>query len=109
MKGERTLKKQAIETAKALREQLGGTIFAFPIEPDNPFSTYAVVVYGGGEYFVYPEATDVSEAATGVLTILEEFKKAGLAKSYEEDVRMIIYQPQLDAPSVVMRRLKRGY
>lgn len=103
------MRKQAIETAKALREQLGGTIFAFPIEPDNPFSTYAVVVYAGGEYFVYPEATDVSEAATGVLVILEEFKKIGLAKDYDEDVRMITYKAQMDAPSVVMRRLKRGY
>jgi len=37
------MKKQAIETAKSIREQLGGTIFAFPIEPDNPYSTYAVV------------------------------------------------------------------
>lgn len=25
------MKKQAIETAKSIREQLGGTIFAFPI------------------------------------------------------------------------------
>ena len=103
------MKKQAIETAKALREQLGGTIFAFPIEPDNPFSTYAVVVYAEGQYFVYPEATDITEAAAGVMTILEEFKKIGMAKDYNKDVRMVTYQPQMDAPSVVMRRLKRGY
>jgi len=103
------LKKQAIETAKNLRQQLGGTIFAFPIEPDNPFSTYAVVVYAEGKYFVYPETNDISEAAAGVLVILEEFKKIGIAKDYNTDVRMITYQPQMDAPSVTMRRLKRGY
>lgn len=103
------MKKQVIETAKSLREQLGGTIFSFPIEADNPFSPYAVVVYAEGKYFVYPEATDISEAATGVLTILEEFKKIGMAKDYNKDVRMITYQPQMDAPSVTMRRLKRGY
>lgn len=103
------MKKQAIETAKSIREQLGGTIFAFPIEPENPYSTYAVVVYAGGEYFVYPEATDITEAATGIMTILEEFKKIGLAKEYNTDVRMITYKTQIDAPSVTMWRLKRGY
>lgn len=103
------MKKQAIEAAKSLRKQLGGTIFAFPIEPDNPFSTYAVVVYADGKYFVYPEATDITAAATGVLTILEEFKRIGMAKDYNKDVRMVSYQKQMDAPSVVMRRLKRGY
>lgn len=103
------MKKQAIETAKSLRQQLGGTIFAFPIEPDNPFSTYAVVVYAGDEYFVYPEATDITDAAAGVLVILEEFKKIGIAKDYNRDVRMVSYQAQMDAPSVTMRRLKRGY
>ena len=103
------MKKQAIETAKNLRQQLGGTIFAFPIEPDNPFSTYAVVVYAEGKYFVYPETNDISEAAAGVLVILEEFKKIGIAKDYNTDVRMITYKAQMDAPSVTMRRLKRGY
>lgn len=102
-------KQQIIENAKAIREQLGGTIFAFPIEPENPFSTYAVVVYAGNQYFVYPEATDITEAAAGIMTVLEEFKKIGLVKDYNTDVRMITYKTQLDAPSVIMRRLKRGY
>lgn len=101
------MKKKAIETTKSLRKQLGGTIFAFPIEPDNPFSTYAIVMYVEGQYFVYPEATNTTEAAAGVMTILEEFKKIGMAKDYAKDVRMISYQKQMDAPSVVMRRSKR--
>ena len=70
-------KQQAIKTAKTLREQLGGTIFAFPIEPDNgrnvddimsptlslrfllnrtthfPHTPYAVVVYAG-RVFCFP-------------------------------------------------------
>lgn len=103
------MKQQAIKEAKNLRKQLGGTIFAFPIEPDEPFSSYAVVVYADGKYFVYPEATDITEAATGIMVILDEFKKIGKAKDYNKDVRMVTYQPQMDAPSVVMRRLKRGY
>ena len=103
------MEQQAIKEAKNLRKQLGGTIFAFPIEPDEPFSSYAVVVYAEGQYFVYPEATDITEAAAGIMVILDEFKRIGLAKNYDKDVRLVNYQPQMDAPSVVMRRLKRGY
>ncbi|MDD2212181.1 MAG: hypothetical protein PHW39_02870 [Syntrophomonadaceae bacterium] len=94
--------------AKEIRESLGGTIFAFPIEEDNPFSAYAVVVYQEGMYFVYPRATNISEAALGVLTILEEFKKIGVSVNYEKDVRLMSYQAQMDAPDVTMRRLKKG-
>ena len=103
------MEKKLIAEAKNIKKQLGGTIFAFPIEPDNPFSTYAVVVYADGKYFVYPEATDITEAATGVMVILDEFKRIGLARDYNKDVRMMFYQAQKDAPSVTMRRLKRGY
>ena len=35
----------------------------YKITLDNPLFTYAVVVYAGGEYFVYPEATDITDAA----------------------------------------------
>ncbi|MGI1659592.1 MAG: hypothetical protein ACRKFN_11485 [Desulfitobacterium sp.] len=101
------LKYQSIETAKQMRESLGGTIFAFPTEPDNPFSPYAVVVYAADQYFVYPEATNISEAAQGVLTILEEYKKRGIDADYERNVRMVSYQAQIDAPDVTMRRLKK--
>lgn len=103
------MEKKLIAEAKNIKKQLGGTIFAFPVEPDNPYSTYAVVVYADGKYFVYPEATDITEAATGVMVILNEFKRIGLAKDYNNDVRMMTFQAQMDAPSVVMRRLKRGY
>ena len=101
-------KSEVISTAKQLRERLGGTIFAFPTEENNPFSPYAVVVYAGGKFFVYPSAIDISEAATGVLTIMKEFQKIGMATNYEKDVRLVSYQSQMDAPSVVMRRLKKA-
>jgi hypothetical protein len=94
--------------AKQLRQELGGTIFAFPLEEDNPFSRYAVVVYAGEQYFIYPEASDISEAATGVLTLLEEMKKHGYDTNYERNVRLISYQTQIDAPSVTMKRLKKS-
>lgn len=103
------MEKKLIAEAKNIKKQLGGTIFVFPIEPDNPYSTYSVVVYADGKYFVYPEATDITEAATGVMVILDEFKRIGLAKDYNNDVRMMTFQAQMDAPSVVMRRLKRGH
>jgi len=34
-----------IAEAKRIREGSGGTIFAIPIEKDNPFSLYAIVTY----------------------------------------------------------------
>ena len=68
------LQTQLIARAKQIKEQSGGTIFAFPAEEDNPFSSYAIVVFAEGQYFDYPAATDISEAALGVLTIMEEFE-----------------------------------
>jgi hypothetical protein len=98
---------QSIEKAKQLRQQLGGTIFSFPLEEDNPFSSYAIVMYAGGQYFPYPNATDISEAASGILILLEEMKKSGMDADYERNVRLVSYQAQMDAPSTVMHRLKK--
>lgn len=96
------------EKAVELQEQLGGSIFAFPIDEQDPFSKYAVVVYVGGLYHTYPTAENISGAALGVKTILEEFKKIGQDVSFEKDVRLVSYQAQVDAPDVTMRRLKKG-
>ena len=98
---------QSIERAKQLKEQFGGTIFSFPIEESNPFSAYAVVMYAGGQYFAYPDATDISMASAGVLILLEELKKIGQDANYERNVRLVSYQAQMDAPSTVMHRLKK--
>jgi hypothetical protein len=100
---------QSIEKAKQFRQQLGGTIFAFPIEEDNPFSKYAVVRYFEGEYFSFPDALNISEASAGVLAALEGLKERGLDSDYdyERNARIISYQAQMDAPSTTMRRLKK--
>lgn len=79
-----------------------------PIEEDNPFSAYAVVVYMEGIYIVYPESTNISGAAAGVLEILDIFKAEGLPADYNENVRLVSYQAQMDAPNVTMRRLKKA-
>ena len=98
---------QAIAMSKEFKEKLDGTIFAFPIEENNPFSSYAVVMYAGGRYFSYPDATNISEASAGVLAILSELEKRGQDANYERNVRIISYQAQMDAPSTVMRQLKK--
>jgi len=98
---------QSIEVAKQLKERLGGTIFAFPTEEDNPFSAYAVVRYANGEYFAFPDAINIAEASAGVLATLKGLREIGLDADYERNVRIVSYQAQMDAPSTVMRRLKK--
>ena len=101
-------KKQAIEKAKEIRKKTGGFIFGFPISEDDPFSEYAVVVYAGSKYHVYPKASDISLAATGIVTIIEEFRKIGTKVKFEKDVRLVSYDAQINAPDVTMRRLRNG-
>lgn len=103
------MEQKAIEAAKKLREHLGGTVFAFPIDPYNEFSEYAVVVYESEQYFVYPETEDISTAALCITVLLDEFKRIGKPKDFDKEVRLVTFKKQMDAPSVVMRRLKRGY
>jgi hypothetical protein len=95
------------QKADELRQRVGGTIFGFPIEENNPRSSYAVVVYAGGLYHVYPKASDISLAATGVKTILDAMKKEGYDVSFEKDVRLVSFEAQMNAPDVTMRRLKK--
>lgn len=101
-------KVRLIDRAKELHRALGGSIFAFPIDIEDQFSKYAVVIYLEGKYFVYPEATDISEATVGIATILKELTKAGYNLNFERDVRFLIGEKQLNAPDVRMRRLKKG-
>jgi len=100
------LEVHVIAKAKQIRESLGGTLFAFPIEESNPFSAYAVVMYAGGKYITYPDTTNLSEASAGILLILKELKKRGLDANYERNVRIISYQAQMDSSSTVMHKLK---
>lgn len=98
---------QAIAKAQDIRAQRGGTIFSFPIREEDPTSPYAVVVFTGGMFHVYPEAENIQVAAIGVQTLLEEMKERGYSKDYETDVRFWSYEAQLNAPDVTMRRIKK--
>jgi hypothetical protein len=88
---------QSIAKAKQIKEQTGGVIFSFPIEESNPFSPYAIVMCVEDQYFAYPDTTDISMAAAGILTLLEEMKKSGMDADYKRNVRLISYQTQMDA------------
>ncbi|AQZ46074.1 hypothetical protein [Paenibacillus larvae] len=100
-------KRLATERAKQIKKELGGKIFAFPINDKDPFSKYAIVVYEGGTYHVYPEAEDISTAAIGIKVTLEQYQRNGENLDYDRDVRFISYVAQMDAPDVRMRRLKK--
>ncbi|ARF66713.1 hypothetical protein B7C51_01150 [Paenibacillus larvae subsp. pulvifaciens] len=100
-------KRLATEKAKEIRKKLGGKIFAFPINDKDPFSKYAIVVYEGGIYHVYPEAEDISTAAVGIKVTLEQYQRNGEILDYDKDVRFVSYATQVNAPNVTMRRLKK--
>ncbi|MEV3620392.1 hypothetical protein ABNF58_16295 [Paenibacillus larvae] len=100
-------KRLATEKAKQIKKELGGKIFSFPINDKDPFSKYAVVVYEGDTYHVYPEAEDISTAAVGIKVTLEHYKRNGEILDYDKDVRFVSYATQVNAPNVTMRRLKK--
>ena len=87
---------EAIAKAEQIKEESGGTIFAFPTEEENPFSPFAVVMYMNGKYFTYPDAADISEASATVLVILSKFKECGLVADYKRNVRFRLSQAQMD-------------
>jgi hypothetical protein len=99
---------EIIAEASNMKRRLGGEIFAFPVRPEDPFSTYGVVVYAGSKYHVYPEAVNISMAAQGILTIIEEYQKIGKKINYEKDVRLVSYEAQINAPDVTMRRIRNS-
>lgn len=99
-------KKQLQQKADNLRKQMGGTVFAFPVKEEDPFSAYAVVMFAGNKYHVYPKASNISEAAVGIATITKLMKESGYNFDYEKDVRFISYAAQINAPDVTMRRLR---
>jgi hypothetical protein len=98
------IKKKAAE----LKKQLGGTIFAFPIEEENPLSKYAFTVHTRVGFHTFSDPMTIEEAANNIKFTLEQFKKMGVNADYEKNVRFISFQPQFDAPNVTMRRLKKA-
>lgn len=99
---------ELISTAKDIQRECGGKIFAFPIEPDNPHSKYALVMDVGGNFKAFDKPMDVEEEAEGVLYLINLFNEENIKCTYEEDVRFIFYEAQRNAPSISMRKLKKG-
>jgi hypothetical protein len=95
------------QNAEELKKQLGGRIFAFPVNEQDPFSKYAVTMYTEEKWITYPNSLDISEAAAGINLLLETLEKEGHDADYGRNVRFVSYQAQVDAPNVTMRRLKK--
>lgn len=92
--------------ANELKSQLGGRIFAFPVNEQDPFSKYAVTMYNE-KWITYPNSLDISEAADGIKILLETLEEEGHDADYGRNVRFISYQAQIDAPNVTIHRLKK--
>lgn len=93
--------------AENIRQQLGGKIFAFPIKEDDPYSKYAVAMYTGKKFITYPNLMTIEEAAAGIRLTLKAFEQEGWDADYDQNVRFVSYDAQVNAPSVTMRRLKK--
>lgn len=102
----KTLKRKLENKAKELKREMGGKIFTFPIEEDDPFSKFGFVAYYGKKYLVFEELMDITEVAQGILEMSNFFKRNGIKIKYEEDVRFVVYEAQKNAPSVTMKRLR---
>lgn len=94
--------------AAEIRDRLGGKIFAFPVNEQDPFSKYVLAVFTGAEYNAYPETFDISEVASCIQEILTAIAAEGLDADFERNVRLVSYEAQMNAPSVTMRRLRDG-
>ncbi|WP_103108822.1 hypothetical protein [Brevibacillus reuszeri] len=101
---------QQIENrATQLKEELGGKIFAFPVDEADPFSEYMITMDSGeGHFKTYPQPLTINEVAACVKTLLEQLKEEGVDVEYSRDVRFISYQAQMDAPDVTIHRLKKS-
>ncbi len=97
------------QKVRELQNINGGKIFVFPISPDDPFSKYTFTIDTGKEVIVFPNEMGMEEAAGAIDYVLKSFKEEGIDISYEEDVRFIMNEAQVNAPSVTMRRLKKEH
>ncbi|MDA8336011.1 MAG: hypothetical protein M0Z41_13690 [Peptococcaceae bacterium] len=98
-----SIKQKAID----LRNRLGGTIFIFPAEAENPYSEYAMAAYvGGGKWKICPGTGEIQDVCGGLAGAIQESAAMGVHIDYNRDVRIITYPAQMNAPSVIMRRLR---
>lgn len=103
MAGADSIKQKAID----LRNRLGGSIFVFAVEPDNPFSEYALAAYiGDDKWTICPFTGAIEDVCGGLMGAMQEFETRGLHIDYNRDVRVVSYPAQMNAPSVTMRRLR---
>lgn len=79
--------------------------FAFPVEEENAFSKYAVVVNTGKTLELFSEELSVEEAAESILEIINMFERNGIKTTYEKDVKFIFYDEQMKSTSRIMKRL----
>lgn len=98
---------QVKEKAKTLKETFGGIIFAFPLVENNPYSKYAISYYTGEQFVTFPDELNVSEVAAGIIEIMETLNKVGMNIDYDNDVRFMLHDAQINAPDVTMRKLKK--
>lgn len=94
--------------ARVMQSEIGGRIFAFPVDMDDPLSQYAIVMDMGSQQFkAYPNPVHISDAAGCILALLEGLDEQGESFDYEKDVRLISGLAQLNGPDVTMRRMKK--
>lgn len=101
-------KQEKIQAAKEIHEGAGGTLFAFPVDPEDPLSRYAVVAKITDRYEVYDEIMCMEEAAQCIAGALEMYREEGIDADYDDNVRFIMHDAQMNAPSTTMRRLKKN-
>lgn len=85
---------EVIKKAKEIAKNTGGKIFAFPVENDNPFSQFALVVRISGKYMVFDDLLDMRGVAQGILETRKMLNKNGIKTNYDKDVRFVLYEPQ---------------
>lgn len=92
--------------AKDIRKNNGGRIFAFPILEEDPFSKYAIVVDTGKRLSIFQERLVVEEVAQCILVLIEMLERNGTEISYDQDVKFISYDAQINSPSITMKKLR---
>lgn len=99
---------EIIKKAKNIAKGNGGKIFAFPTEEENPFSKFALVVRSGSKYIVFGELLEIQEVAQGILETIKTLKRNGINTNYDNDVRFVFYEAQMNSPSLIMKELRCG-
>lgn len=95
------------ERAREIQNEHGGKIFSFPVNEDDPYSKYAIVIDTGEKFMVYPNSVTIEEAASCIKSLLESLKNEGLDHDYDRNVRLVSYDAQFNGPNVTMRKLKK--